>query len=388
MMASPSLFRLARISGQLLTSMEAAPLTAVTPHPTGSGQSTPATGKQLVKVVVTGAAGNIAYSIIFMIAQGQMLGPDTPIELRLLDIPPMAEALRGVEMEIVDCAFPLVTKIVATTDPSYKPAFEGVDIALLIGAKPRGPGMQRKDLLSQNAAIFAGQGKALNHYASKNVKVLVVGNPANTNCLICQLNAPDIPKENFTAMTRLDHHRAAAQIAARLRVPVKSVKNVIIWGNHSKTQYPDINHAYVMDYPKLGMTTLVREAVKDDAWLDGKFIEVVQDRGAAIIEARKLSSAASAANAAVAHMRSWVLGTPKGEWTSMAVVSDGSYGVPKGLVFSYPVLIANGKWSIVQDLKMNNLAKDKLKITTEELLDEKKQALALPAPAPAAPARQ
>jgi len=376
--------RLAQISAQLQASMQPQ-LSALATHSTGGASSTPAgpSGKKAVRVVVTGAAGNIAYSILFMIGQGAMLGPDQPVELRLLDLPQMMDAVKGVEMELTDCALPLVSAIVATDDP--KVAFDKCDIALLIGAKPRGPGMQRKDLLTSNAAIFAAQGKAINQYANKTVKVLVVGNPANTNAMITQINAPDIPKENFTAMTRLDQHRGVAQIANRLKVPVRNVRNVIIWGNHSKTQYPDVNHAYVTDFPKSGHTTTVRESVKDDKWLNTEFLETVQDRGAAIIAKRKLSSAASAAYAAVAHVRSWVLGTPKGEFVSMGVISDGSYGVPKGICFSYPVICSGGKWQIVQNLKLDAFSQDKIKITTEELLDEKKQALSIPAPA-AAPA--
>jgi len=327
--------------------------------------------KKPVRVLVTGAAGNIAYAIVFMIGQGKMLGMDQPIELRLLDIPAMSKSIQGVIMELNDCAFPVLTSITGTTD--YKTAFENVDIALLIGAKPRGPGMQRKDLLSANAAIFAGQGKALNQYASRNVKVCVVGNPANTNALITAANAPDLPKSAFTAMTRLDQNRAISQIANRVKVPVTGVHNVIIWGNHSKTQYPDVNHGSV---DVNGKNTAIRQAVNDNGWLDGEFITVVQDRGAAIIAAREKSSAASAANACVDHIRDWCLGTKKGEYVSMGVYSDGkSYGVPAGLVYSFPCTCENGQWKIVQGLKIDAASQKRLDVTTKELQEEKKEAL-------------
>jgi len=326
--------------------------------------------KKPLKVVITGAAGQIGYSLIFMVASGRMAGYDQPLELRLLDLPPMEGVLKGVQMELNDCAFPLVTKIVPTSD--YKTAFENVDVALLVGAKPRGPGMQRADLLSQNAAIFAGQGKALDQYASKNVKVVVVGNPANTNAMIAMTNAPSIPKQNFTALTRLDQNRAMAQIAQKTGKPVSSVKNVIIWGNHSQTQYPDVNHAFIASG---GKKSAVRAEIKNDEYLNGEFIKLVQDRGAAIIAARKLSSAASAANATVDHMHDWLLGTPQGEVVSMAVCSDGSYGVPKGLIYSYPVTCKAGKWTIVQGLKIDAFSQKKMDITTAELVEEKKSAL-------------
>lgn len=283
----------------------------------------------------------------------------------------MDKVLKGVEMELHDCAFPLLSKVVCTSD--YKTAFQNTDVALLVGAKPRGPGMQRGDLLSQNAAIFKGQGKALNQYASRNVKVVVVGNPANTNAMIAMTNAPNIPRENFSALTRLDQNRAVAQLAMKAKVDVTQVKNVIIWGNHSKTQYPDVNHASILHN---GTKKSVREVVNDDTYLNGSFVETVQDRGAAVIAARKLSSAASAANAVVDHMHSWLLGTAPGEMTSMAVVSDGSYGAPKGVIFSFPVTCKNGKWNIVQGLKLDSFSKDKIKITSDELVDEQKAALA------------
>jgi malate dehydrogenase len=328
--------------------------------------------KKPVVVLVTGAAGNIGYSIVYMIAEGQMLGHDQPIELRLLDIPPMAKVLKGLVMELEDCAYPLLSKIVDTTD--YKTAFENVDIALLVGARPRGPGMERKDLLKANATIFIGQGKALNDYASKNVKVLVVGNPANTNALIAQVNAPNLPKENFHAMTFLDQNRAKSMIAAKVGVRVDQVKNLIIWGNHSATQYPDVNHGVIADYPLPGINTPIRAAVNDDDYLRGAFIKDVQQRGAAIIAAREKSSAASAASSAVDHVRNWVLGTG-GQYASMAVASDGSYGIAPGLIFSFPVICQGGKHQIVQGLKVDAFSRDKLKLTTDELLLEKSQAL-------------
>jgi len=329
--------------------------------------------KKPVKVVVTGAAGQICYSVLFMIGQGAMLGPDQPIEIRLLDIPQAEKQLKGVEMEILDCAFPLFTKVVATTD--YKTAFQDVEIALLIGARPRGPGMERKDLLTANAAIFSGQGKALNDFANPNVKVLVVGNPANTNALIAMQNAPKIPRENFTAMTRLDQNRASSQIATRLGVPVTKVKNVIIWGNHSATQYPDVNHAFIANHPRDGNNEPVVTAVGDEAWIRGEFTKTVQQRGAAIIKARGLSSAASAANAAVDHIRSWVLGTPKGEVVSMGVISDGSYGAPKDVIYSFPCECSGGKWKIVQGLKVDEYSREKMRLTGQELLEERRDAL-------------
>jgi len=354
--------RLAQLTAHLLPSLQPEQKIALN-DVSGSSKKKP------VNVVVTGAAGNIAYSIIFMIGQGAMLGPDQPINFRLLDIPQMVEKVKGVEMELRDCAFPIVHDIVSTGD--YETAFKNADVCLLIGARPRGPGMERKDLLTANASIFAGQGKAINQFASRNVKVLVVGNPANTNAMIAMNNAPDIPKENFTAMTRLDQNRAVALVSERTKVPVKNVKNVIIWGNHSKTQYPDINHAFIDNN---GTNTPVRTAVNDNKFLDGPFLATVQDRGAAIIKARGLSSAASAANAAVDHIRSWMLGTPKGEYVSMGVCSDGSYGVPKGLIYSFPVTCSKGTWKIVQGLKINDFSKEKMKLTAEELIAEKNEA--------------
>lgn len=332
-----------------------------------------AAAKKPISVLVTGAAGQIAYSILFMIGQGRLFGPDQPIELRLLDIPQMTNALTGLEMELQDCAFPVLSKIVCTTD--YKVAFENIEVALLIGARPRGPGMQRKDLLTANGAIFAGQGKALNQYASRQVKVCVVGNPANTNALIAAQNAPDLPKSAFTAMTRLDQNRAASQLATRLSVPVDNIKNVIIWGNHSKTQYPDVNQGFVENLPAPSLRTPIRTAVNNHAYLDAEFVTTVQERGAAIIKAREKSSAASAASSCVDHVRDWVLGTKKGEYVSMGVYSDGkSYGVPEGLVFSFPVQCVNGAWEIVQGLQIDAASQKLLDVTTQELQEEKAEA--------------
>jgi len=327
--------------------------------------------KKPTVVTVTGAAGNIAYSIIFMIAKGEMLGFDQPIELRLLDLPAMEKPLQGVVMEIVDCAFPLVTKIVATSD--YKEAFQDCEVAMLIGARPRGPGMQRADLLSANAAIFEGQGKALNDYANRNCKILVVGNPANTNALICMKNAPSLPKKNFTAMTRLDQNRAEAQVAQKLGVPVSQVTGVAVWGNHSKTQYPSVRHAKVRT---ASGEKSVRAALNNDAWLQKEFLETVQDRGAAIIAARKSSSAASAAKAAVDHVREWVLGTPAGTVSSMAVISDGNpYGVPGDLIYSFPCVCQNGEWRIVTGLEIDAYSKNLMDVTAKELIEERTMAL-------------
>eukprot|EP00457_Paulinella_chromatophora_P009725 gb/GEZN01009796.1/.p1 GENE.gb/GEZN01009796.1/~~gb/GEZN01009796.1/.p1 ORF type:complete len:389 (+),score=51.31 gb/GEZN01009796.1/:24-1169(+) len=324
--------------------------------------------KAPMSVCVTGAAGNIGYALVFMIAQGKLLGDDQPIELRLLDIPPMAKALDGLKMELLDGAFPCLHKIVPTTD--YKTAFLDLDIAMLVGARPRGPGMQRADLLKANGSIFSGQGKALNDYAKRSVKVLVVGNPANTNCLIAMANAPSLPPTAFSAMTRLDENRAKSQLADRLGVPVHRVRNVVIWGNHSNTQFPDVAHGLVLDHPQPGQTSSVRAAICDDAFLDGPFLKTVATRGGAIIEARGKSSAASAASSAMDHIRNWVLGS-NGDYVSMAVPSDGSYGIPKGLIFSFPVICSGGSYTIVQGLKHTPWAQEKLNITRDELLSEK-----------------
>eukprot|EP00823_Brevimastigomonas_motovehiculus_P002879 TRINITY_DN1701_c0_g1_i1.p1 TRINITY_DN1701_c0_g1~~TRINITY_DN1701_c0_g1_i1.p1 ORF type:complete len:360 (-),score=100.24 TRINITY_DN1701_c0_g1_i1:1043-2122(-) len=329
--------------------------------------------KKPVRVLVTGASGNIGYAIVFMIAQGYMLGPDQPIDMVLLDIPVMEVALKGLVMELQDGAFPLLHSVIATSD--YKVAFKNIEIAMLVGARPRGPGMQRKDLLKANAAIFAGQGKALNAYASRNVKVLVVGNPANTNALIAMTNAPDIPKTNFAAMVRLDQNRASSLIAARLKVDVSQVKNVVIWGNHSSTMYPDINEGIILDYPKRGYITPVRTAINDDKWLKTTFLHTIQERGAAIIKARGKSSAASAANAACDTMRSWFLGTPKGEYTSLAVYSDGSYGAPEGVIYGFPVVCSGGEYHIVKGIPRDEYSKQMMKKTSQELEEERSQAL-------------
>jgi len=320
-----------------------------------------------VRVLITGAAGQITYSLIFLVAKGDFLGPDTPIILHLLDIPFCQEALGGVVLEITDCAFPLVRGVVATTD--VKEAFSGIDYALMVGAFPRKEGMERKDLLMKNAAIFKEQGAALDQYAKKTVKVLVVGNPANTNAYLAMTNAPSIPRENFSALTRLDHNRAKAQIAARLGLSIGAVHNVVIWGNHSSTQYPDVSHGYVCG--ENGNKTPIKDAIKDHAWLQGEFITIVQQRGAVIIKARKLSSAASAAKAIIDHMRDWVFGTPEGEYISMAVCSDGSYGVPKDLIYSFPVICKGGKYSIVQGLSIDDFSRSKMDLTAKELEEEK-----------------
>lgn len=316
--------------------------------------------KEPVRVAVTGAAGQISYSLLFRIASGQLLGADQPIILQLLEIPPAMEALSGVVMELDDCAFELVQGIVATDDPNV--AFNDVDYALLVGSRPRGPGMERKDLLEANAAIFSVQGKALNDHASRDVRVLVVGNPANTNSLIAQRNAPDLDPRHFTAMTRLDHNRAVTQLAQKTGRHVSDVTGLSIWGNHSATQYPDISHASV--------DGTAADALVDQAWVEETFIPTVQQRGAAIIKARGLSSAASAANAAIEHMRDWALGTG-GEVVSMAVYSDGSYGIAEGLIYSFPCTCAGGDWKIVQGLAINDFSREKMNDTEAELIEER-----------------
>jgi len=316
--------------------------------------------KEPVKVTVTGAAGQISYSLLFRIASGQMLGADQPVILQLLEITPALEALGGVVMELEDCAFPLLAGVVATDDPNV--AFAGSHYALLVGARPRGPGMERKDLLEANAAIFSVQGKAINDHADKAIKVLVVGNPANTNSLIAQRNAPDINPRQFTAMTRLDHNRAATQLAQKTSKHVTEVADLIIWGNHSATQYPNVFHASVAG---TAATDLV-----DQAWIEGDFIPTVQQRGAAIIAARGLSSAASAANAAIEHMHDWALGS-NGERVSMGVYSDGSYGIEEGLIYSFPCVCENGDWQIVQGLEIDEFSQSKLTATETELREER-----------------
>ncbi|CAA0080063.1 malate dehydrogenase [Zhongshania aliphaticivorans] len=317
--------------------------------------------KQPVRVTVTGAAGQIGYALLFRIASGAMLGDDQPVILHLLDITPAMDALQGVRMELEDCAFPLLAGVVCTDDPNV--GFKDADYALLVGARPRGPGMERKDLLEANAAIFSVQGKAIDQNASKNIKVLVVGNPANTNALITQRNAPSIPARNFTAMTRLDHNRAMTQIAIKTGKTVNDVTNMTIWGNHSATQYPDLFNAKVS-----GQTA---SDLVDQAWLEGDFIPTVQQRGAAIIKARGASSAASAANAASGHMRSWALGTTGDDWVSMGVYSDGSYGIQEGLIYSFPCRCKNGEWEIVQGLEINDFSRGKMQATEQELAEER-----------------
>ncbi|MFN0093093.1 MAG: malate dehydrogenase [Acidimicrobiales bacterium] len=315
-----------------------------------------------VRVAVTGAAGQIGYSLLFRIASGQMLGPDQPVHLQLLEITPALGALQGVCMELDDCAFPLLAGMTPTDDPAV--AFAGADYALLVGSVPRKEGMERSDLLTINGNIFTGQGKAISDHASPGVKVLVVGNPANTNCLIAMNNAPNVPPQQFSAMTRLDHNRAVAQAAAKAGVAVAEVKKMTIWGNHSATQYPDLYHA------EIGGRSAA-EVIGDQAWLESAFIPTVQQRGAAIIKARGLSSAASAANAAIDHMRDWALGTPAGDWRSMAVCSDGSYGVPEGLLSSFPCTCAEGRWQIVQGLELNEFSRARIDASVAELSEER-----------------
>ncbi|PWA77850.1 hypothetical protein CTI12_AA218110 [Artemisia annua] len=318
--------------------------------------------KDPVRVLVTGAAGQIGYALVPMIARGIMLGPDQPVILHMLDIAPAAEALNGVKMELVDAAFPLLKGVVATTDAVE--ACTGVNVAVMVGGFPRKEGMERKDVMSKNVSIYKSQASALEKYAAPNCKVLVVANPANTNALILKEFAPSIPEKNITCLTRLDHNRALGQISEKLNVQVSDVKNVIIWGNHSSTQYPDVTHATVGDKP-------VPELIKDDEWLKSGFISTVQQRGAAIIKARKLSSALSAASSACDHIRDWVCGTPEGTWVSMGVYSDGSYNVPAGLIYSFPVTCRNGEWSIVQGLSIDEFSRKKLDLTAEELTEEK-----------------
>ncbi len=317
--------------------------------------------KAPVRVAITGAAGQIGYQLCFRIASGQMLGADQPVILQLLEITPALGALNGVMMELDDCAFPTLAGIVATDDAEV--AFKDADYALLVGAKPRGPGMERSDLLLGNAKIFSAQGKAMNAVASRDMKVLVVGNPANTNALIAAANAPDINPANFTAMTRLDHNRALAQLAAKTSASVNDINRLTIWGNHSATQYPDIYQATVGGKAAAGLV--------DEAWLSDEFIPTVQQRGAAIIKARGASSAASAASAAIDHMHDWALGTPAGDWVSMAIPSDGSYGVEPGIIYSYPVTCSGGKYEIVQGLEINAFRQARMDATEAELREER-----------------
>ncbi len=318
--------------------------------------------KTPVRVAVTGAAGQIGYSLLFRIASGQMLGEDQPVILQLLDITPAMDALKGVAMELEDCAFPLLSDIVRTDDPNE--AFGDVSYALLVGARPRSKGMERKDLLEANGGIFKPQGKALSDNAATDVKILVVGNPANTNALIAMNNAPNIPNERFTAMTRLDHNRAMAQVAAKTSTTVSDITRMTIWGNHSATQYPDLFHAEVKGKNAAAL-------IDDQAWLENDFIPTVQQRGAAIIEARGLSSAASAANAAIDHMRTWALGSAAGDWVSMAIPSDGSYGVAEGIISSFPVTCANGSYEIVQGLDIDDFSRGRIDTSVAELVEER-----------------
>jgi len=321
-----------------------------------------------VRVAVTGAAGQIGYSLLFRIASGQLLGPDQPVVLHLLEITPALDGLRGVVMELEDCAFPLLAGVVATDDANE--AFNGINYGLLVGSRPRTKGMERSELLAANGAIFTAQGKALSESAADDVRILVVGNPANTNCLIAMNNAPAIPNERFTAMTRLDHNRALAQVAQKAGVAVTDVTNMTIWGNHSATQYPDLFHA------KVGGKNAA-EVIDDEAWLADDFIPTVQKRGAAIIEARGLSSAASAANAAIAHVHTWVHGTAEGDWVSMGIPSDGSYGVAEGLISSFPVTTSGGEYEIVQGLDLNDFSRERIAASVAELAEERDEVTGL-----------
>jgi len=323
--------------------------------------------KTPVDIAVTGAAGQISYSLLFRLAAGDLLGPDQPIVLRLLEITPALGALKAVVMELDDCAFPLLHKVVVTDDP--KVAFEHVDYAFLVGARPRREGMLRSDLLSQNADIFAVQGKALNEVASRNVKVLVTGNPANTNAYLAINNAPDLSPDCFAAMAMLDHTRAVSQLALKCGVPTRDVKNVTVWGNHSCMQYPDLHYALVKGQSALSLV--------DDDWFKNEYMPTVQFRGGEVIKARGQSSAASAANAAILHMRTWIYGTADGDWVSMAVPSDGSYGIESGLVFSFPVIVIDGQYRIVQGLELNDFSLRRLRENEAELIDERKTAMHL-----------
>ena len=317
--------------------------------------------KAPVRVSVTGAAGQISYALLFRIASGSMLGSDQPVILQLLEITPAMGALEGVVMELNDCAFPLLHGIVTSDDPEV--AFKDADYALLVGARPRGPGMERKDLLEANAAIFSVQGKAINKVASRDIKVLVVGNPANTNALIAASNAPDIDPKQFTAMTRLDHNRAISQISEKLDVQTTEIKRMTIWGNHSATQYPDVSNA-IADGKSVAASV-------EQQWLEDNFIPTVQQRGAAIIDARGASSAASAGSSAVDHMRTWALGTDEGDWVSMAIPSDGSYGIEPGIIYSYPVTCKNGEYEIVQGLEISDFSRERMNATETELREER-----------------
>lgn len=317
--------------------------------------------KAPVRIAVTGAAGQIGYALLFRLASGDMLGKDQPVILQLLEITPALDALQGVVMELNDCAFPMLHDVIATDDADV--AFKDTDFAFLVGARPRGPGMERKDLLEANGAIFGPQGKAINDNAKRDVKVLVVGNPANTNALIAQQNAPDLDPKCFTAMVRLDHNRAMSQLAEKTNTLSSDIKNITIWGNHSSTQYPDLHQATVGGEPALSKV--------DQAWYEGNFIPDVQQRGAAIIKARGASSAASAASSAIDHMRDWALGTSEGEWTSMGIPSDGSYGIEEGVIYGYPVTCKDGKYEIVQGLEINDFSRTRMDETEKELREER-----------------
>jgi malate dehydrogenase len=315
-----------------------------------------------VNVAVTGAAGQIGYALLFRIASGQLLGPDTPVKLSLLEIPQAVKAAEGTAMELDDCAFPLLAGVDIYDDPNQ--AFDGVNIALLVGARPRSKGMERGDLLEANGGIFKPQGEALNAHAASDVKVLVVGNPANTNCLIAKASAPDIAAERFTAMMRLDHNRAIAQVARRTGAAISEVTNMTIWGNHSATQYPDVVHAKVKG-------SSAADAIGDQKWIEDEFIPTVQKRGAAIIEARGASSAASAANAAVDHVHDWVLGTPEGDWVSMAIPSDGTYGIEEGIIAGYPCTCSGGEYTVVEGLEIDEFSRSRIDATVKELAEER-----------------
>jgi malate dehydrogenase len=317
--------------------------------------------KQPVTVTITGAAGQIGYALAFRVASGQLLGPDTPVNLNLLEITPALPGLQGVVMELNDCAFPTLNKVTATDDA--KVAFKDSGVGLLVGARPRGPGMERKDLLMANAQIFSAQGKAINEVADRNIRILVVGNPANTNALIAKANAPDINPRNFTAMTRLDHNRALSQLAEKTGAHTTAIRKLTIWGNHSSTQYPDLSHATVAGK--------AAKSLVDAEWIEKTFIPVVQQRGAAIIKARGASSAASAASAAVDHVHTWVTGTQDGDWVSMAVPSDGSYGIPEGVIYSYPVTCKGGDYSIVKGLSIDEFSRTRMETSHKELLEER-----------------
>jgi malate dehydrogenase len=321
-----------------------------------------------IRVTLTGAAGQIGYALLFRIASGQLLGPDTPVALRLLEVPPAMKAAGGTAMELADCAFPLLSSVDLFDDPTA--AFDGVNVGLLVGARPRGPGMERSDLLEANGGIFGPQGAAINAGAADDVRILVVGNPANTNALIAASHAPDVPGDRFNAMMRLDHNRALGQLAEKTGAPVREVTNVIIWGNHSAKQYPDIAHATIQGRP-------AADVVGDEAWVRDTFVPTVAKRGAAIIDARGASSAASAANAAVEHVHDWLLGTPEGVWTSVALPSDGSYGVQEGVYSSFPAVSKGGAWEIVQGVQVDDYARGKIDESVAELMEERDAVTAL-----------